>query len=369
MLLSNRTRRGFSLTEVIVALFIMAIGIISLLTLFPLGAVQMGKALRDDRSQTTGVIADGKMRLWWQLEITDRLPGELIQGYFPPAVAPYTERTFAIMDGNLGGGYTGQSLFATLPQLSNVDTGPSYPVFCDPVGWHSYTGAKQVHVASSSDIVAGTTNYYAFPRFCIYGLEASANANTAVNFATMPDDITFKENATPAQAETTADAVVRQGRFNFGVVLQRPNNAQRGTVNMKVLVFDRRTPGVNATNEFQVTDASLTVGSTQIITTNAASENLRVGSWIMDGTILSSATLGNIRNAQFYRVVSVEKDPATGVYTIDLETPIQKPTGEPAVGISNGSTPYVAQLYVFSELIDVFDRPPLTPSNFGIPQP
>ena len=99
MLLSNRTRRGFSLTEVIVALFIMAIGIISLLTLFPLGAVQMGKALRDDRSQTTGVIADGKMRLWWQLAITDVLPGEPIQGYNPAAT--YTERTFAIMDGDL----------------------------------------------------------------------------------------------------------------------------------------------------------------------------------------------------------------------------------------------------------------------------
>ena len=79
--------------------------------------------------------------------------------------------------------------------------------------------------------------------------------------------------------------------------------------------------------------------------------------------------LGNIRNAHFYRVLSVDKNTATGLFTIDLETPVQKPTGEPALGVSNGTLPYTARLYVFSELIDVFERPPLTPSNFVIPRP
>jgi Tfp pilus assembly protein PilV len=45
----HRTRRaGLSRVEVLVAMFIMALGMIALLTLFPLGALQMGQALKDD---------------------------------------------------------------------------------------------------------------------------------------------------------------------------------------------------------------------------------------------------------------------------------------------------------------------------------
>jgi Tfp pilus assembly protein PilV len=39
-----------SLTEVLVALFILTIGVIGILTMFPLGAAQMARAVRDDRS-------------------------------------------------------------------------------------------------------------------------------------------------------------------------------------------------------------------------------------------------------------------------------------------------------------------------------
>ena len=42
-LTTMRRRRGITLVEVLVAIFIMAIGLLALLTLFPLGALRMGQ--------------------------------------------------------------------------------------------------------------------------------------------------------------------------------------------------------------------------------------------------------------------------------------------------------------------------------------
>ncbi len=44
------TRRpAVTLMEVLIAMFIMAIGMLALLALFPVGAVSMAQALKDDR--------------------------------------------------------------------------------------------------------------------------------------------------------------------------------------------------------------------------------------------------------------------------------------------------------------------------------
>ena len=43
-------RSGVTLVEVLVAIFIMGIGLLALLTLFPIGMLRMAQAIRDDRS-------------------------------------------------------------------------------------------------------------------------------------------------------------------------------------------------------------------------------------------------------------------------------------------------------------------------------
>ena len=45
-----KRRPGITLIEVLVAIFIMAIGLLALLTLFPLGALRMSQALQNDRT-------------------------------------------------------------------------------------------------------------------------------------------------------------------------------------------------------------------------------------------------------------------------------------------------------------------------------
>jgi competence protein ComGC len=60
-----RSRRpGVTLVEVLVSMFIMAIGMLSLLTLFLLGAINMAKALKDDRCASTAAMAEQVAIMW-----------------------------------------------------------------------------------------------------------------------------------------------------------------------------------------------------------------------------------------------------------------------------------------------------------------
>lgn len=47
---SRTTQAGIALVEVLIAIFIMGIGLLALLTLFPLGAIEMAQAIPDDRT-------------------------------------------------------------------------------------------------------------------------------------------------------------------------------------------------------------------------------------------------------------------------------------------------------------------------------
>jgi hypothetical protein len=51
-------RPAVTLMEVMIAMFIMAIGMLSLLALFPVGAVSMAQALKDDRCASTAAMAE-----------------------------------------------------------------------------------------------------------------------------------------------------------------------------------------------------------------------------------------------------------------------------------------------------------------------
>src|SRR5258707_6368496 len=58
MIVSTETRRpGVTLIEVLVAIFVMGIGLICLLTLFPLGAMSMASAFKDERAAQAAINA------------------------------------------------------------------------------------------------------------------------------------------------------------------------------------------------------------------------------------------------------------------------------------------------------------------------
>ena len=59
-------RSAVTLTEVLVAIFVMGLGLMGILSLFPLGAAQMAQALKDQRAAEAGANAAAVFRLAWK---------------------------------------------------------------------------------------------------------------------------------------------------------------------------------------------------------------------------------------------------------------------------------------------------------------
>lgn len=342
-------RAGFSLVEVLVALFIVAAGLIALLTLFPLGAIQMGKALQSDRSQQLALQMDGKFREYWRSHVVEN-------------ATPTTDPYFFTFSGTNETVYNTLNYFddpdgtspapGTLPAIGNARRA-SYPVMFDPLGYASFSLLKRQQVAQ-------TFGGGIFPRRTIN--PTPALPVLAYRYATLQDDMEFGPDGTPANgggesiqlATTTDKNIFRAGRYNCAAVIQRPDNSNRFVTDLKILVFDRRAPGVDPPDNEITTTSSVLMGAT-VVTLDRSNDilGLRRGSWVMDGTLT-----GNIRNAHFYRVVSVD-DSSTTSTTVEFHVPIAKPTGEAAPNVA-----YTATFYVFRELIDVYDRPQLTPTGY-----
>src|SRR5438128_9401464 len=98
----HQTRTGATLTEVLVAIFVTSIGLLALLTLFPLGALSMAQAIKDDRTAHAAANAEA-------IALVRSLR------YDPP-----------------------DNQFMNPFGILRADPdGPSYPVYIDPIGFWS----------------------------------------------------------------------------------------------------------------------------------------------------------------------------------------------------------------------------------------
>lgn len=352
----TRRRPAFSLVEVLVALFIVAAGLIALLTLFPLGAVQMAQAMRDDRSQLCALQGDEKLRRDWQETVFETIP------------LTFNVTTYANPVAALNG--TGGQ-----PAVTGLAV-PSYPVLVDPIGVRSFTPPRRDWVAgvpynagTTSDGVARSS-----PNRFLGNVTTLWTLQDATRYCTLMDDMEFAPDGTPADRDGTAVSasgqnIFRQGRYSWAALLQKPDNSNPSVVNLKVLVFDRRPVGVDSVDaELSFTPANpVTVGDTTIDLPAAIDTvPLRAGGWLFDGTVIDPVPANQfanpnagtgIRNGNFYRVKSVADIGGT-VTRVELQTPIVRPTGSPSTATYN------ARFYVFAYLIDVYDRPALTPSGY-----
>jgi len=70
-MIAATARRAVTLTEVLIAIFLMGIGLMAILSLFPLGASQMAQALQDQRCAEAAATADGIGRTIYKQEFDD----------------------------------------------------------------------------------------------------------------------------------------------------------------------------------------------------------------------------------------------------------------------------------------------------------
>jgi hypothetical protein len=317
-----------SMAEVLVALFILALGTIGVLTLFPLGMIQMGQALKDDRTAQCAAQADGYMRSYWKQFVIQN------PGADPSMFGPSN----AFDNPNAGVAPAFQIPAAT--PLNGAT--PSYPVFFDPMG----TVAPWQAGPSFTFWVAGQGSGTAVPRrgmTQIPGIERACSLMDGLGYNTS------------GGANVIGSSFDRDTRYNWLWVLQRPTGAAAGVVSMTIVVFDKRAfqfapPGAEVAFNPIANGASGNVGSTSV--SFGVDPGVQKGGWIADLTVIPSSM---VMNANFYRVVSSTPNGlgATG-QGVDLE--LQQPIQD-----TNASPPATSRVFVIlSGVSEVFQRPVLT---------
>jgi len=347
----TRHRPGMSLTEVLVALFIMALGTIAILTMFPLGMMQMGQALKDDRTAQAAAQADGYLRWYWKTNVVENYPAVVTPG------SPQYEPFVAALDNPDG---TTPAPAPTHGLTLAPGKVPSYPVFVDPMGfvapWQDgasfqfWVGNQNIPRRSLTQILFQPPTY-----------TTPQQQQYAQRVCSLMDGMGYDAGGTGTPAINAGGNIEREMRYNWLWVVQRPDNTDRTTARMTVVVFDRRSflyapPNAEAAFSTAIAPAAPgapapgTPGATSVCFPTNTNLGVQKGGWIMDATI--SPTLG-VMNANFYRVVSVTDD---GTFlNVELQTPI-KPDALPA-GTQR-------TFIVLAGVSEVFERPNLKASDF-----
>lgn len=308
------TRRpGMTMPEVLVAIFVVAIGLVSVMAMFPFGAKQMSDALISDRSASHALSTDGLVRSYWREKVVEN------NGNGEPF--------WDALD-NPGGG---------LAAASPMSSAASYPVFLDPMGVFrtSSSSAAWVGDAATPTLV---------PRRSMRLVtESSAPARQALRLWSQADGFSWDDDSQPKPGVD-----MRELRYNSLAVIQRPTNRDRYGATLKIVVFINRRHQFYPTGSEVAYGVTFVPGSTQL--TLPATADVRKGSWIMDGTVNPPAA-PSIRHANFYRVVSaVENTP--GTYDVELHTAIKRIDGQ--------TSAYGGTAVVLAGVAEVFERPVLT---------
>lgn len=297
---SGRTRPGISLLEVLTAIFIMGIGMLALLTLFPLGALSMARAIRDDRAAHIAANA-ASVAVAFDLRNDDNLNALPTPGPPPTPGKGFEHTSFKVGD----------------------NTRPSNPVFVDP---HYVTlNARPLGewpVGSGAN-AQGITRIA--PSYVYASASSAINAALLARWFTFQDEIEFD---TLGGAKGWPNTVNRPGTYTIAYMVRRPRQDTRELVELTVLVYANR----NITNyEGEQTiyngaggpSAMGTVNATTLTVdwTGQARPDFRKGTWILDTTWDGAPTVKTI-NGHFYRVESATETGATQ-FTLEVDRPLK----------------------------------------------
>ncbi len=257
----NPNRSAVTLIEVLVAIFVMGIGLICLLTLFPLGAMRMAAAFKDERAAQAAVNAG-------TLAAAKNLRGDSV-------VLPKYKNSGAGADAD--------------------DAGPSYPVFVDPAG-------------SPAGPMLGSNIARVSPSYAPSPLPQS------LQHFSLLDDITFQRSF--GVPKPIGMFIEREVLYTWAYLLQRPRFGEPAVTNATVCVFQRRPKVPPHDAEYSAlmnpTDNTITINYAGV------TPNIQPGMWVLDGTVMNpnKYAFGN-----FYRITGVRDASATRL-ALDLQTPL-----------------------------------------------
>jgi hypothetical protein len=333
-------RPGITLLEVLSAIFITGIGLLSLLTLFPLGALKMLEAINDDRTALAGGNAKG------------------IANAVEMRVDPAAQN--AMM---------GNTMFPG-PMPPSPD-GPGWPVLVDPIGVLAYSGPTLFPAW-----VAGDNTIAMIPRVTgnwLKPLPTDVSASQAVlRWCTLLDDLNFNYDSTNNNAYLGSAAVdvpawfggigtvQRNLRYSYAWLLRMPRTASPNVVDVSALVFAGRSLDLVGfgTQERMIPQATFVPTFNQIILppVNGQPVDLRRGQWILDASnAVTNGTPQMLISAHgfFYRIVSVSDPDANANVTVEVQTPLRQwPDPNMPVSPLGGQ---LGTVVLFDNLIEVFE--------------
>jgi prepilin-type N-terminal cleavage/methylation domain-containing protein len=365
VIIQRRVRHGVTLMEVLIATFILAIGLVAIMALFPIGAVNMARAINQDRSATHGVNSDAMFRYYWK-QAWNNPNGGTVWGTSAQAYAFSQEPVLQYLQSH--------PTFGNISQ-NPASSQPSFAVLVDPVGYFTKTGADQVFVAALPIMPVRTTlrrlvNYPATSPGYSTGPADLANwsalpqpyapispPGALVRLTTLLDDMTFARPADGSVSSVSGEPadftgqIDRGERYNAAWLIQRPRNDVPVEANVTVLVYAGRSPTDTPSSETPY-PAQTQSGTKQLLLSLGAqaAPNLRRGNWIGFSQIVTTTPLGvpitPYPTLDLYRVTGINTD-TPGAAILDLETPVK--TNGPAGNYSGTAV-------VFDNLVEVFDR-------------
>jgi hypothetical protein len=320
-------RSGVTLVEVLVAIFVMGLGLLALLVLFPLAALNMSQAIKDDRTGNAAANADS-IGVAWNIRQDLNVQKAILNP--------------------IGNGTT------PLPDLS-LALGPSYPAYVDPVGWVLAGGPTQAVAPvgplfmpvppgwTGSGMPRTTLRFVNDTTFGDANFPADRNAQIMRWFSLLDDQVSWGDSGVPSPVQF-------EQRYSWAYLLRAPaavngnvNNPGPTTVNVSVVVYSGRQQQLNnagmpmGENAYQ---ANFNAGSTivQVSWTPGVQDKppIRRGGWILD------ATMEPDPHGYFYRVVGVT-DTGPGSMDIEVQT-----------NVTVGANPGV--LLVLENVVEVFDK-------------
>jgi hypothetical protein len=407
-----KTRTGATLTEVLVAIFVMAIGLLALLTLFPLGALSMAQAIKDGRtaqsSKNAFAIAEAANIHNDPFVLNDSLiplvtvyptgvPGafnnstsyflnpypQLLQRPGLPPQPPLDPLTSA---GSFAPDLVTNIFLAVPGHFGQTYDGPSYPIYVDPFGWQNYpplvanapgnspgltsvllwvVGGIYPAATSPPAGVNAPVGYSSIPRLPLSFLPVNPNP-LAVNplyatqsmsrWCTLTEDITFGENGTPS---LTTGPVQRENRYTWAWLLRRPKANDPSVVDVTVVVYSGRSrtnPGETPYYPVAFDTTSKFVDINYVGTR----PSVRAGSWILDATMEYYRDDWGLNvpdpHGFFYRVVGVT-DLNSTTMRLELQTYPKKGSIYTNPFPPNASKPY-GVLIVMENVVEVFEKGP-----------
>jgi hypothetical protein len=318
-------RSGATLIEVLTAIFVMGIGLLALLALFPLGALSMAQAIKDSRTAHAA----------------------------HNALALLEARTLH-RDGSVTGRYSNPALGDATEKAAPPD-GPSWPVYVDPIGTRSYRPTWNARVGNVSN------GNGPIPR--VSPSFTGALNPRILNYFSLLDDISFAQDGTPA---LPAGEITREGRYSWAYMCRRPQTQVTTAVDVSIVVYNKRSLAFANTLQPDESAFAATFDTSRNVVTltwpgASLPPSLRPGGWILDATPVPQTANATLKSpfqschAHFYRVVAI-----TELNTTSWEVEVQRPFREFA-GTNNqpqaGSTNlYTGTVVVMEGVAEVFDK-------------